>query len=275
MEGIVPGEGSIYDSISPARRLQLETELEASLHEKRSRDHLLQYQTREAVDDDLATVRRDGQGAGLDSDQVLGILGPQAFREWQQARQDATDAWSSTHDMPMLTDAEIERRIAAVRQSRQNNSEGAPLVAAVENAARQIRAQRQEDPAASVGEDPQVKAAVSAHDPADPQSWRAVAEARMAAQERAGIAEQHRSPITFAEGVSLTAPLHRIEPGQERDALGELAARFRAMFGTGAEQALATALRAHRADQKKAELAARLILELGLGEPPDQAEVGP
>jgi hypothetical protein len=274
MQGIVPGEGSIYDSISPARRGQLQAELEALLQEKRSRDHLFEYRTREAVADDLAAVRRNGQGVSLEPGQVLGLLGPEAFREWQQARRDAREAWSATHEMPTLTDAELDSRIAAVRRNGEENSKSG-IVDAVETAARQIRAQRREDPAASVQVDPQVKAAVSTHDPADPQSWRAVADARMAAQERAGIAERQRSPITNAEGVSLTAPLRRLAPGEEREALDGLAAQFRAMFGKDAEAALATALKAQRADQTRAERAARLILELGLGQPPDQADAGP
>ena len=71
----------------------------------------------------------------------------------------------------------------------------------------------------------------------------ALAEARLAAQERAGIPDHLRSVITRDEALRLIEPLVRARPEEEQDIRNATARQFRAMFGRHADAAFADALR--------------------------------
>ena len=131
---------------------------------------------------------------------------------------------------------------------------------------------RRDDPAGSIADDPAVKDALGQYDPQRPETFKPVAQARMAAQERAGLDEEYRSPITKQEALKLTAPLRTMLPGQERETLTQIGEKFQQMFGDDAETAFSYALRAHKVDAATSQIAARVMRKLNLGATPTPGE---
>lgn len=140
-------------------------------------------------------------------------------------------------------------------------------------AEKQGEQRRREDPAGVVDADPSVQTARASYDQTSPDTFQPVAQARLRAQEAMGIDPEYRSPITKDEALKLTAPLRTMLPGQEREVLTKLGGRFQSMFGESAPQALAYAIRAHKVDAETAQVAARVMRKLSLGQMvvPDEA----
>ena len=70
----------------------------------------------------------------------------------------------------------------------------------------------------------------------------------------------------------MTRPLRTMLPGEERAALAQIGQNLQRMFGEGAMQAFAYALRAQRLDGQVTVAAARIARKLGLGQMPTDAE---
>ncbi len=149
----------------------------------------------------------------------------------------------------------------------------------LQKAVAKIQEQRRDDPAGAVSRMPAVQDAFALYDPKNPGSFKAVADARLAAQERLGIDPEFRSPITKAEALKLTAPLRNIIAGDTRgirDSLTRMGTQFKAMFGDQADEAFAYAIRAHKVDAEVSQQAALVFRKIANGEallPADGAAV--
>lgn len=272
-EGKMGRGGSLAEFLPPTTRQNMlhsaETEL---LQQQRSADSAFSMEkaaVKRAVVDDITSMANSGVGLDLTSERVSNAMGQSAAIEWQDARDDAHSTWVATHDLHALTSQQIDRRLTEMVPP--PGTEGYARKQAVYDAilkkADAVRKQRAEDPAASVGDDPTVQTARAALKDGDSASFRTLVDARLAAQERAGIAEEAQSPITKQEAVELAAPLRRMLPGQERETLTTLAQSIQEQFGENADKAFEFVLRAHRVDAGVAQQAARVLRKLNLGEP--------
>lgn len=269
-----PAEGSIYSIIPEDARQKL-------IQRARSDNAGEQESVRRAVNDDVSSILKTGQGTPTISEErimrAFGPRGSKAVLDWKQARDDALSVFSGTHDMPDLNEDAIRQRIQQYQEKADKGGEGIERRQQVSDEVRKqgerVLKQRYEDPAAAVADNPAVKAASSGYAGLDPSSFLPVAKARMEAQARLGISEEVRSPLTKAEALKLTTPLARMLPGDERQTLTDLATQFQQMFGEDADQAFTFALRARKVDNQTAQTAARVMRKLGLGQPitPDEA----
>lgn len=225
------------------------------------------------VKSDLSSMLTTGRGVDeINPERVRRALGPTAAEKWDQDRDDALATWSATHDLPSLTDRQIDERLSSIAPKAGDTDfdRKQAVYATVSAAATKLRKQRDIDPAETVRTDPLVKSAEAA--PAGPGAVQSVIDARLAAQTRAGIPKENQSPITQAEAINLTRPLRTMLPGQERDVLTAMAQNFQKLYGEHADSAFAFALRAHKVDTEVAQMAARLVKKLGLGQLPDADE---
>lgn len=235
-----------------------------------SQGALDRFTTRNLINDDVAQVAATGEGADerLLSARIMRDYGQESLARWQIARQDAGDIWTASHDLYSLSETEIDQRLLAIapKPGDENFARREAVYTAVVKRADAIRKQRNDDPATSVSEDPAVKEAFKVVDQKDVATQQALFAARLAAQERAGVPEDARSPITKAEAMALTVPLRRMLPGQERAALTEMGEEFQRRFGEHADIAFQYALRVHRVDAATAQTATRVMKRLGLGQ---------
>ncbi|MGY4294605.1 soluble lytic murein transglycosylase-like protein [Bradyrhizobium sp. i1.4.4] len=225
------------------------------------------------VKSDLTSMTATGRGVDdLNPNRVQRALGTAAAQKWAEDRDDALATWSATHDLPSLTDAQIDERLTSIapKPGDKEFERKQAVYATASAAATKLRKQRDIDPAETVNSDPFVKAAEAA--PSGPGAVKAIVEARLAAQTRAGIPKENQSPITQAEAITLSRPLRTMLPGQERDVLTAMATKFQDIYGEHADEAFAYALRAHKVDTEVAQIAARLVKKLGLGQLPDESE---
>lgn len=226
--------------------------------------------------DDLASTQETGVGnASLTYEGVARTLGPPAADAWVAARGHAQNFWALTQDFYALPDTQIIDRLDTLRPK-----PGAPdyiaqskLFADAVDKADAIRKARVDDPAMSVSPDPEVKNAAATADFSKPETVKPLITARYAAQERAGIPEDYRSPITKNEALALSKPLQQALPGEERDALKEMAQNFQNLFGDDADDAFAFAIRARKLDASVTKEAARVSRKLGLGQPISREEL--
>jgi hypothetical protein len=281
MGGASRGTGSLVDFIPEDKRVNLLNRATAQvLQSERQADSekaLEDYSVRQSVKNDLASTLATGQGdMSLDAERVRKVIGSKGVLEWQNAREDAHATWANTQDLSSMTEPQIAERLKVLEPTA-----GAPdyqrkqtILENVQTKVDEVRKARQVDPAGSVKDDPEVtKAAeIAAKSPDDPNAFRLLTATRMAAQEKIGIPEDMRSPITRDEAIALTVPLRRMLPGQEREVLTDLGEEFKKRFGDEADTAFAYALRVHKVEGEVAKQAARVVKKLGLGEVPDRGD---
>jgi hypothetical protein len=279
MGGRSAGSGSIFDVLSPEARMAIRQRAETALANKANRDDseakLDEYNLKGAISSDLTSMGQTGQG--LDdppSDRIRTVLGADTFQRWQDARTDAHTFYTATHDFDALPESAIQSRLDLIAPA-PGDPDYARKQAVWENATKradQTLKLRRDDPAGSMSGDSGVRAALGQYDQNNPETFKPVAAARMAAQERAGIDEEYRSPITKDEALKMTEPLRTMLPGQERAVLTEVGQKFKQMFGDDADKAFAYALRAHKVDAQTAQIAARVMRKLQLGQAPTEGE---
>jgi hypothetical protein len=99
---------------------------------------------------------------------------------------------------------------------------------------------------ASVSEDPTVVQAVLRWDRATPSTWRDLVAARLAAQARAGIPEDKRSPLYSGQVEEFLTPiLMRMGKGDEPMILAQLRQSLRRTYGEHTETVLRFMLRTY------------------------------
>lgn len=279
MGGSPRGKGGLIDFIPEDKRVALLQRAQATvLNDNRKADSdaaLEQYQVKSTMGSDLVSMRQTGQGIdSLTPEVVRRSFGSKVAQEWQDTREDAHAAWIATHDLSSLDDGQIEQRLQSIAPKsgdamfeRKQAIFGETL-----KAANDVRKKRVEDPAGSVSDDPAVKQALAGLDTDKPDTMKALQTARMAAQSRAGIDEDAQSPMTKQEALTLTAPLRRVLPGGEREALTDLGKQIKEVYGDNADKAFQYAIRTTKTDAEVTKQAARIMKKLALGETPSTDE---
>jgi GH24 family phage-related lysozyme (muramidase) len=228
------------------------------------------------IKDDESSILNSGvPSSDLNIERVGKVLGPQAATEFAVNRTIAQNFYAQTHDWSQLSAPEISDRVALLAPV-----PGSPGFAYAQNlqqqaakAAGDMIKERFSDPAGAVEKLPEVMAAKRAVSPQDPSSNLAVVKARLLAQTRLGIPDDAQSPITKAEALTMTAPLRTMLPGQERQVLTQIGEKFQKMYGDDADRAFAYALHVHKVGVETAQVGARIMKKLGLGQPLSSAEL--
>jgi hypothetical protein len=228
-----------------------------------------QLTVKSLVADDLASIVATGKGVdGLTPMRVSGALGPERAAAFEQERAIAKDYYAQTNDMLSLPSDQVERRVEALRPS-----PGAPGFATRQEyfekaakAAREIVEQRIKDPAAAADRLDFLKPVAEQATLEDPESYRPLVNARMAAQEGLGIAESARLPITKAEAMELWSTVRYAPEDRKPEAVKEVVRTVDAAFGEHSGAALGAMLRFARVDQATREQAAVVLKRLARDE---------
>jgi hypothetical protein len=171
---------------------------------------------------------------------------------------------SDQHAMEDMTAAELQTFVNGRPPSADSPGGWAAAVAHRDRLQKEmdaVIAKRRKDPAGSVAKDPAVLDALKDYDPHRPETFRPVADARMAAQAQLGIEAQFRFPITREEAQLEAGPVYRALPGQETPILTAMMNRFRAMFGPKWPDAMAYALAQGHEDQASRDFAAATMMK--------------
>lgn len=221
------------------------------------------------INDDVASIQATGQPLNINERTAAVILPAGEMTTWRERREDARAYYDNVHDLGDVTDTEISRRVAALEPvpGEVGFARRAKLYTDVVKVADRHLKLRIDDPAEAVANDGGVKQAQAGFDPQQPATWKPIIDARLAAQDKVGIPEDRRAPITRREALLLTEPLRRMLPGQERAVLTELAQGIQQTFGTHADAIFEYALRANHSGGEVRVTAARIAKKIGLGQP--------
>lgn len=204
--------------LSPLERAEYLKKAESAIRTKREGEKAF---VKQALDDDVESIRRTGQSAELDLTEAKRVLPPDELNRYFLKRTEAQMEHAATSDLYALPEEELQNRLSDDRSvGGVKPAAGEAMFEArarvydkAEKKANEIRALRENDPARSVDEFPEVaEAAAAAQEaPDDPQALQGLVRARMDAQGKVGVAEGLRSPITKAEARTLVAPLRGVE----------------------------------------------------------------
>lgn len=268
---LAAGGGGAANYLSEQNRIRLLRETDTKSHElerKRKETQALEtYTVQRLIKDDLASLRDTGYGASdLPAERVEAALGADKAAEWQRQRGEAHSIYLATNDLPSLNEEQIGLRLQSwqPQPGEKNYATRQAVYSALTEKVDELRKLRMEDPARSVASSPTVRAALTNFDEKNPKAWQDLANARLAAQEAAGI--EDASPITRQEALALTVPLRRMLPGQEKETLTEIAQAMQERFGDNADLAFSYALRAHKVEAQTAQQAARILKRIIRGD---------
>lgn len=228
---------------------------------------------------DIKSVSETGQGApGITYRDVQTALGPAAAAKWQVERQIASDTWSVTHSMSTKPNAALDFIVLGLknlsdtahsREDREGFARVSPVYMNVKAHVEKLKELRRNDPALSIGDDPEVyrlqqAALKSNYAPADVQQLSA---ARISAQERAGIPEDAQSPMTADEAQPYVDQIYRAFAGRSAAAFNAVQDQIKQRYGPAyAEKALTYVVRAFsgKANLGRAGVAAMNTMRRGM-----------
>lgn len=236
------------------RALELETEREL-FQQQRQQDAARREEAQRttlAVQDDIASMERTGQGAPperLNRETVARSMGEEGARAWEVQRARARRVFEATDGIESLPEGEIERRLQGLQP--QPGAEGyVEDTQAYERARRRadaIREARARDPALASERIPSVAEArqQAQYDETPegrsirPESAQAIVRARLAAQQQLGIREAHA--VTVSEGRAIARQLRFI--GEDDGAgLERFITSLRRTYGDFADEVLVSSL---------------------------------
>jgi hypothetical protein len=207
-----------YAALSPLERSDYIAKAERAA---RTRFEGQRENLKQALDDDVESIRRTGQSGDPDIDLARRVLEPNQVNRYFLNRAEAEMEHRATHDLHTLREEDLQKRLSDDEAAGGVGPKpGEPFFEAkakvydkVEKKISDIRTLRETDPARAVDEFPEVKTAAEAAQaaPDDPEALQNLARARLDAQGKVGIPDGLRTPITKAEAKVLAAPLRGVE----------------------------------------------------------------
>lgn len=259
---------------------QTETWIKSDQNRRQTEQREAIRTTKALVDNDIASIQATGVEIGeLSEKRVADHLGAEGARQWVIARERARRQYEMTKDFDTAPAADIETRLAALATDAEQAAGTGAYNAAVEvyDAARKkadrILKMREDDPARAVETDSSVKAALGMLNNGQPQTVQNLVAARYAAQEKAGIPPNARSPITNREGREIAATLENALPNERSTVLRRTVMEIQVRYGEYADDVLRAVAGQFVKDQAVKQLAGGIIKKLGMGEPVTPAEM--
>lgn len=247
-ESLIPGEETTnivefgpYRHISAERRNTLVNKAKIAV-----RNNTLQ-----AIRDGAEEIRRTGRPS-TDAEGQTAIQRAKSVltkNQFDKAKLDWAEAeleYSALNDLDMLREEQIQERLdeIAPRAGDDLYDIKAKIFDKAIREADDVRDQREKDPARSVSNFPAVQEAVELvrQNPDDPEAIQTLARARIDAQEKVGVPEGLRTPITKAEARIIMAPIRRLSEAARIEALMEIQEKLQGQYGPYARSAAISAI---------------------------------
>jgi hypothetical protein len=203
------------------------------------------FEMKRMLEDDVESIRRTGQGVdGIELDQFSQVLTENQINRYVQKRRQAKRIYDATHDLWEMQDDKIEERLESLEPEpgADDFAFKADVYDEATKIANDIREMRENDPAKAVGELPMVTQAAANVDPQDPRTVQNLVRTRLEAQERVGVREASRQPITRAEAKVIAAPLQNLSDADYVGALEDLANELQPRYGPLTDEVMTSAI---------------------------------
>lgn len=266
---------ALYDKhkkeIQPTDRQAVESAVNSGRQKAGTQAAMFSQGIQSAVESDLKSVLETGEFTNLTFEQVRAGLGEVAAKQWEEKRVDASIIWNRTRNLATTPKAVMDTDLAQIAPvpGSKDFARQYERFKIVKKAMEDQLELRKTDPAQSVANDPQVKEILKNFSSEDPEIFPILAQARLAAQARAGIPENERSTATLAESLPLMKPLQAMLPGQEGQVILGVAKTFQERFGPGWERVFTQALFANRYSNEIRQVGAVVVKKLAQGRPID------
>lgn len=198
------------------------------------------YEIKQQMQSDIKLLETTGEGLpDVDMERAKKFLEPNQVNRYMRQREIAKYAFSLNDSLSEMTDSEIVERFRSLAPARdadyaEKNQAYRKAISDVQR----MQVTRSKDPAASIDKNSEV-AAARADQNGDPmERARRIMDARLTAQERVGIPEAVRSPITEAESRKLLAPLTGLKGVEIYPELIKLVPQIVQQYGEYSDEAL-------------------------------------
>lgn len=218
---------------------RVETAINTSRQRAGTETQMRVQEGEKVLEADVASRRATGVGlANMDGEKgrtlASTVGGPVRAQKYENDRIDAEIVYRNTADLATQTTVSMEETLARMTPDMRATDAPRQVVRfdAVKKAQDDRKKLRENDPAASVFDDPKVKEAQRTYalSPTD-DNYKALGDARMAAQERAGVLPERRIPATNDEIRPMVAPIFNPVPGTEGTKITEVRDAFTKKFG--------------------------------------------
>lgn len=213
------------------------------------------------INDDVASIRATGEGAGIDEAEARDRLTDEQFRVWQQLREDAKVYYENVGDAEVTTTEDLVSRVRALDPgSGEGYIRRAELQDDVREAANRITKQREEDPAQSVTNHPLVQAATEGMgEKSQADGWQDLIGARLAAQSAIGVPDELQRPLTKDELKRLSRPIQNAPENEWPARFEQIVVDFDATYGPHSDAALTQFMEEFVTNREQAAIANRII----------------
>lgn len=278
-----PNEQSLAKYLDPQQRLALANGATRDLvQQDRAAQNAQANESstvRSLIKDDEASILSAGAPlTTVSPERVSAALGPAAAEDFAQNRAQAVAYHDATADWSQIPLDQIRARLGTLRPAAgaKGYENADKLFSLAEKQADEVAKERRVDPAAAADRTPEVKATLQNASLDRPESYQAVAKARAIAQDRLGIPEDLRVPMTRAEAQQVAKPLELAaqggDPREMRDVLTDTVKQLQTGFGEQADTAFQQVLKESHIGRQNAEMAAVVLRKLAAREMPTQAE---
>lgn len=272
-EGAAPDENatlpSRYSNLSPKRRQALIYKAKTALSAK----------VQGVLDDDVESIRRTGAPVAKDADiaKAKAVLTPNQFQKYQMERDGAEAEFEAGRNLEFMSAREMDEHMAGLvpKPGSPDYAMRSNVYVKTDRKVRAIRELRENDPALSVNEAPEVTAVARQFKPEDPQYTQAAIRGRLEAQDRLGISPYDQRTITKAEAKALLnmGSAESMTEREKMEALRAAAERAESQYGPYARRALEDAFRFYVRDSFGKEFATGLIAKMARGETPSKRDL--
>lgn len=267
-------EVSRFQYLTGDRRVQL---LGAARRAKETSLQSKLWDFKQQIEDDVRSRRETGVGrTGMDLETIQKTVEPSVWNRYQLDARKADLEYEATRELKTMPTERMTTYLPTLvpKEGEADYDIKADVYTKAKKIADDIREAREKDPAASVADFPEVKAAAEKFAAAQKEGGADIGELlkiRLDAQERAGIPESDRSPITKAEAqalLDLPSNPYLLTEKEYRKRLQSAADRAEEQYGPlAARQVFEAAVRFHVKDKTGSEAAAGMLTKMARGEP--------
>lgn len=264
-----------YGTVSPRDRAVY---IERARKAVRSNAESMRSQYKQMLADDIESIRKTGVGAdNFDLEGAKGVLNNSQISNWEVERSKAAMEFEALNDLETLSDNELHQRLKQLEPK--PGEAGFDIKSGVyektEKRVNQLVRMRQEDPAKSVDELPEVRQARQAvvENPANPQSIQGMIRARLDAQEKVGIPDNLQSPITKQEARTIASRVKGLEGTALREAMIPLQQELEQIYGPYARAVGVAAIETITRDRELAETVTGILNRTFRGLEPSAAQL--
>lgn len=260
---------SMYKNLNADDRHELALKIAKKKTEKYEGE---QEELRQMLRDDVTSIEKTGvPRSDIDMERAKRVLGENELYKYETDRKKAILEYTATNDMDFIPNDQLDQRVnALVPKSGAVDYDIADAVyTKAKTKAESIRKVRNSDPAASVDNFPDVKPYLDAYikNPDDPNTAQQLVKARLAAQDKVGIALASQSPISENEAKQIIAKTKGLEGKELTEAMLDINSGLKQKYGEYASMVGTAAIRSEVRNNEIAEALQDSIEKAFKGEP--------